>query len=103
MEEIRLIDANALCDKVSRMGLQNGSVLGHHSGTADVIAEMIQDAPTIDPESLRPVARCTRLTFNGKPIGFQCSNCKGITAGSIGGFCTHCGANWGESYDELDL
>ena len=57
MEEIRLIDANALCDKVSRMGLQNGSVLGHHSGTADVIAEMIQDAPTIDPESLRPAWR----------------------------------------------
>lgn len=78
---------------------------------ADILfCESISDAlgdlsnlPTIDPESLRPVARCTRLTFNGKPIGFQCSNCKGITAGSIGGFCTHCGANWGESYDELDL
>lgn len=33
------------------MGLQNGSVLGHHSGTADVIAEMIQNAPAVDPAS----------------------------------------------------
>lgn len=56
MQEVRLIDANALHDRVSRMGLQNGSVLGHHSGTADIIAEMIQNALTIDPESLRPVA-----------------------------------------------
>lgn len=45
MQEVRLIDANALHDRVSRMGLQNGSVLGHHSGTADIIAEMIQNAP----------------------------------------------------------
>lgn len=27
MQEVRLIDANALHDRVSRMGLQNGSVL----------------------------------------------------------------------------
>ena len=47
----KLIYADDLYDKVSRMGLQNGSALGHHSGTADVIAEMIQNAPTIDPAS----------------------------------------------------
>nr|DAG78498.1 MAG TPA: hypothetical protein [Caudoviricetes sp.] len=51
MQEVKLIDASALHDKVSRMGLQNGSALGHHSGTADVIAEMIQNAPAVDPAS----------------------------------------------------
>ena len=47
----KLIYADDLYDKVSRMGLQNGSALGHHSGVADVIAEMIQNAPAVDPAS----------------------------------------------------
>lgn len=51
MSEKKLIYADDLYDKVSSMGLQNGSALGHHSGTADVIAEMIQNAPAVDPAS----------------------------------------------------
>lgn len=51
MSEKELIYADDLYDKVSSMGLQNGSALGHHSGTADVIAEMIQNAPAVDPAS----------------------------------------------------
>lgn len=46
-----MIDRDELLKKITPMGLSNGSVLGHHSGTADVIAEMIQNAPTIDPAS----------------------------------------------------
>lgn len=46
-----MIDRDELLKKIAPMGLSNGSVLGHHSGTADVIAEMIQNAPTIDPAS----------------------------------------------------
>ena len=33
------------------MGLQNGAALGHHISTADAIAEMIQNAPAVDPAS----------------------------------------------------
>lgn len=44
-----MIDRDELLKKIAPMGLSNGSVLGHHSGTADVIAEMIQNSPTIDP------------------------------------------------------
>ena len=51
MSEKKLIYADDLYSRVSCMGLQNGSVLGHHSGTADVIAEMIQNAPAVDPAS----------------------------------------------------
>ena len=47
----KLIFADDLYDKVSSMGLQNGSALGHHSGTADVITEMILCAPAVDPAS----------------------------------------------------
>lgn len=57
MTDKRPIDANALYEDVSRMGLTNGSALGRHSGMADAIAQMIQDAPTIDPESLRGHAK----------------------------------------------
>lgn len=46
-----MIDRDELLKKIAPMGLSNGSVLGRHSGTADVIAEMIQNAPTIDPAS----------------------------------------------------
>lgn len=51
MSEKKLIYADDLYSRVSCMGLQNGSVLGYHSGTADVIAEMIQNAPAVDPAS----------------------------------------------------
>lgn len=51
MNDTELIDRNELLKKIAPIGLSNGSVLGHHSGTADVIAEMIQNAPTIDPAS----------------------------------------------------
>ena len=52
-----IIDRDELLKKIAPMGLSNGSALGHHSGTADVIAEMVQNAPTIDPESLRGHAK----------------------------------------------
>lgn len=51
MSEKKLIFTDDLYQKVSSMGLQNGTVLGHHSGTADVIAEIIQNAPAVDPAS----------------------------------------------------
>ena len=46
-----MINRDEMLKKIAPMGLQNGSVLGHHSGTADVIAEMIQNAPAVDPAS----------------------------------------------------
>lgn len=77
MTDKRPIDANALYEDVSRMGLTNGSTLGRHSGMADAIAQMIQDAPTIDPESLRPVAHWDmEEDAVGDPIIWTCSNCK---------------------------
>ncbi len=103
MQEVRLIDANALHDKVSSMGLQNGSVLGHHSGTADIIAEMIQNAPTIDPESLRPVAHWAPVDLDSD-MEFKCSKCEFVMSTSWDGYddfnyCPCCGAKMvGDEY-----
>lgn len=69
MTDKRPIDANALYEDVSRMGLTNGSALGRHSGMADAIAQMIQDAPTIDPESLRGHAKWEKA---GEPDLYHC-------------------------------
>lgn len=91
MDDVRLIDANALYEDVSRMGLTNGSTLGRHSGMADAIAQMIQDAPTIDPESLRPVSEWELNPDKWTCEWFRCKKCH-HTSCSTDAFCGGCGA-----------
>ena len=107
MTDKRPIDANALYEDVSRMGLTNGSALGRHSGMADAIAQMIQDAPTIDPESLRGHARWVRdenvkiITVDAygnafeSPAGY-CEKCNTALSeadfkGRVWNYCPVCG------------
>lgn len=101
MTEKRMIDANALYEDVPRIKLTNGSALGRHSGMADAIAQMIQDAPTIDPESLRPVARLEPVDPESD-IEFKCSKCEGVISTDWDGseyfeYCPYRGARTGES------
>lgn len=107
MTDKRPIDANALYEDVSRMGLTNGSALGRHSGMADAIAQMIQDAPTIDPESLRGHARWVRdenvkiITVDACGNAFEspavyCENCNTALSeadfkGRVWNYCPVCG------------
>lgn len=107
MTDKRPIDANALYEDVSRMGLTNGSALGRHSGMADAIAQMIQDAPTIDPESLRGHARWVRdenvkiITVDAYGNAFEspavyCENCNTALSeadfkGRVWNYCPVCG------------
>lgn len=107
MTDKRPIDANALYEDVSRMGLTNGSALGRHSGMADAIAQMIQDAPTIDPESLRGHARWVRdenvkiITVDAYGNAFEspavyCENCSTALSeadfkGRVWNYCPVCG------------
>ena len=58
-QKIRLIDANALYDRYKHLSLQNGSCLGRHSGIAEEFLDAILKAPTIDPDSIRPVGKWT--------------------------------------------
>lgn len=107
MTDKRPIDANALYEDVSRMGLTNGNALGRHSGMADAIAQMIQDAPTIDPESLRGHARWVRdenvkiITVDAYGNAFEspavyCENCNTALSeadfkGRVWNYCPVCG------------
>lgn len=107
MTDKRPIDANALYEDVSRMGLTNGSALGRHSGMADAIAQMIQDAPTIDPESLRGHARWVKdenvkiITVDAygntfKSPAVYCENCNTALSeadfkGRVWNYCPVCG------------
>lgn len=107
MTDKRPIDANALYEDVSRMGLTNGSALGRHSGMADAIAQMIQDAPTIDPESLRGHARWVKdenvkiITVDAYGNAFEspavyCENCNTALSeadfkGRVWNYCPVCG------------
>jgi formamidopyrimidine-DNA glycosylase len=107
MTDKRPIDVNALYEDVSRMGLTNGSALGRHSGMADAIAQMIQDAPTIDPESLRGHARWVRdenvkiITVDAYGNAFEspavyCENCNTALSeadfkGRVWNYCPVCG------------
>lgn len=91
MTEKRMIDANALYKDVSRMGLTNGSTLGRHSGMADAIAQMIQDAPTIDPEILRPVSEWELNPYRFSCEHFRCKKCHHIDC-VADKYCGECGS-----------
>jgi phage FluMu protein Com len=102
-----MIDRDELLKKIAPMSLSNGSVLGHHSGTADVIAEMIQNAPAIDPESLRGHAKWVKdenvkiidvdaygSTFESPAV--YCENCNAALSEAdfkshVWNFCPVCG------------
>lgn len=74
MSEVRLIDGNALEQKM----LKYAHCICHETtSTAESCAEMVSGAPTIDPESLRPVAHGDmEEDAVGDPIIWTCSNCK---------------------------
>ena len=87
---MRLIDADELLKSaVCLDGVCNVSVVG---------VDDIRDAPTIDPESLRPHGEWVY----GEDIDIQCSACgaDAMTAGDYrqvkSNYCPNCGAKMGE-------
>jgi DNA-directed RNA polymerase subunit RPC12/RpoP len=61
----------------------------------------LENLPTIDPESLRPVARWEPVDPE-RDIEFKCSNCEGVISTDWDGseyfeYCPYCGARTGES------
>lgn len=86
-----MIDRNELLKKIAPMSLSNGSVLGRHSGIADAIAQMIQDAPTIDPESLRPVSEWELNPNKWTCEWFRCKKCHHVSC-CTDAYCGGCGA-----------
>lgn len=88
-----MIDRDELLKKIAPMSLSNGSVLGRHSGTADVIAEMVQNAPAIDPESLRGHAKWVK----DKELKFIIVDDENNSHEEPAICCTHCKAKISQS------
>lgn len=87
----RLIDADELFKKLE-------NTLWNDNADRDIAEDLLLDATTIDPESLRPVSRLMQDKYGG----IKCENCGYCV--SVGGknayhnakkeyqFCPHCGA-----------
>lgn len=99
MEERRLIDANALKDKlISKAGSIKGKRLFDkgESWGFELAAKIVSYFPEIAPESLRPVARLEPVDPESD-IEFKCSKCKGVISANWDGseyfeYCPYCGA-----------
>lgn len=105
MKEMRLIDANALLDQ------NNWSIKQYSEEEADawrdgiaLMKKNIENAPTIDPETLRPLAKWeNECDAVGDPIVWTCTNCKdsavlyeGTPKENGMKFCPYCGAKMEE-------
>lgn len=103
MAEKRLIDANELEEKAIYITGPKGSAC--HA----VPLGLIQAAPTIDPENLRPVAHWDmEEDAVGDPIIWTCSNCKESIVMYDGApmengykYCPHCGDRLEDETEEL--
>ena len=88
-EPVRLIDANALINKAIYI------VAPRNSGCHAVPVGLIENAPTIDPESLRPTAKWVEALDEGADASWEaCSKCawEAKWAASQYNYCPHCGA-----------
>lgn len=92
MSGIRLIDANALKEKINAfydklfVGCVSSDLITYASGVDGII----DNAPTVEPE--RPTGKWLHKEFDPflKEYG-QCSNC--LQRERVGNFCRNCGAD----------
>lgn len=77
MDEVRLIDASKIENQKIHYESEQKENVELFLGGAMAVMGMIHNAPTIDPESLRPVAHWDmEEDAVGEPIVWTCSNCK---------------------------
>lgn len=102
MSDKRLIDANALKDKlISNAGSIKGkrSFDKGESWGFELAAKIVSYFPEIDPETLRPVAHWEESACSDDAF-WVCSNCKfpseAIAAPRLYHYCPNCGAKMEE-------
>lgn len=99
MQEVRLIDANALHKRIE-MNLHASNPFTIEECCYKDALNSVDEASTIDPESLRPVAHWDmEEDAVGNPIIWTCSNCKesivmydGTPMENAYKYCPYCGA-----------
>lgn len=99
---MRLIDANRLLCVIDDDGgwAYDGLEYQAYMSCLRGVLEDIEEAPTIDPESLRPTAHWeNEEDFNGDPVVWFCSACKerfflydGTPEENDCKYCPYCGA-----------
>ena len=95
---MRLIDADELLNTPIRVTGKIPLKNGHVQTIEAISVREIENAPTIDPESLRPHGEWVY----GEDIDIQCSACgaDALTAGDYrqvkSNYCPNCGAKMGE-------
>lgn len=94
-EPVRLIDANSILRLIDTNGsAYDGIEYQAYKAGAEHVRSLIEDAPTIDPESLRPTAHWIHKKVYCIVEATFCSSCgRGIIAGSVlHKYCPNCGA-----------
>lgn len=105
MSDIRLIDANALMLDIENE--KKNSYCAAEAEAFDIAWDAVYEAPTIDPESLRPTAQWkNERDAVDDPIVWTCTHCKdsfvlyeGTPKENEFNFCPHCGAKMATDMD----
>lgn len=104
MAEVRLINAIPLEKEMQEYALYIGrETTNECESTAECCADMVSEAPTIDPETLRPVAHWEESTCLDDSF-WVCSNCQfpseAIAAPVLYHYCPNCGARMEDATNE---
>lgn len=76
-EPVRLVDANSILRSIDVNGsAYDGIEYQAYNAGAEYVRGLIEDAPTIDPESLRPTAYWKRI----QDAAYMCTYCKSCFA-----------------------
>ena len=99
---MRLIDADALIPNISVKAVFGNDVTTMKCGELRTILEMIENAPTIEPQKKRGTWIKENIVLTSYPPQFQwyCSECgtimHGYSAEILTNFCPSCGADMRE-------
>lgn len=108
-ESVRPVDANGILRSVGMSGCAyDGSEYQAYKAGVEYVRSLIEDAPTIDQESLRPTAHwINEDSFYKDSIVWSCSECKGkivLHGGTPENenyqYCPHCGARMVNAYEQ---
>lgn len=104
MAEVRLINAIPLEKEMLEYARYIGlETTNECESTAECCADMVSEAPTINPETLRPVAHWEESVCFDDAF-WVCSNCKfpseAIAAPRLYHYCPNCGAKMEDATNE---